>query len=235
MTTLNHNTIASLLCATALLVTAGCGDETSIEESGAPPEVGQTEFAILSADTQLAHINFEHVVEVDTSADQDVLMLAALNEELSISEPEDFGDRIDLTIDALPDAPPVAAQLSLENQGPVCAGVDTWKELSHKTCDMMGGWLSAVSLSNECGSEYFGTNVFQCSFDSDNSEEVTARKFQSFTLGGRSTYKPYAAFADYAAEICGGSQNLREKHILGACDRFGSEDGFSAIRFTCEV
>ena len=234
MTTLNHNTIVSLLCATALLVTAGCGDETSIEESGAPPEVGQTEFAILSADTQLAYINTEHVVEVDTSADQDVLMLAALNEELSISEPEDFGDRIDLTIDALPDAPPVAAQLSLENQGPVCAGVDTWKELSHKTCDMMGGWLSAVSLSTNAAASTSAPTFFNVL-----STATTARKspleFQSFTLGGRSTCKPYAAFADYAAEICGGSQNLREKHILGACDRFGSEDGFSAIRFTCEV
>jgi len=231
------NTIVALLSVSALIVTTGCGEEMTDKYPGESPETGQAEFAILSADLEAHHIVVDttDLLAVDIDSEERNLMMAAIHHDLNVTDPQDLEYDIELDFDAVPDAPPVASQLNLESQGPVCAQMDTWKEFSHKTCDSMGGKLDAISPSNQCGAEHYAGTVFQCAFEDTNGEELEPRKFESFTLGGRSTCKPYAAFADFAASICNGAQNIREKHILGSCDRFGSEEGFSAVRFTCEV
>lgn len=237
MKTSNMNTIVALLSVSALIITTGCGDEGAENHQGASAELGQAEFAILSTDLDTHRVNVEVsdvlAVNIDTQDRQE--LMAAVNTDLNLPDPENLELDIESDLDAIPDAPPMASQLNLESQGPVCAKMGTWKEFSHKTCNAMGGKLSVIAPSNECGAEHYAAAVFLCTFENEHGEEVHAQKFESFTLGGRSTCKPYEAFSEFAASLCNGAENIREKHILGSCDRFGSEEGFSAVRFTCEV
>jgi len=235
MNHINTTRIISVLCAAALLITAGCGDESHYDDSG-HAELSQAEFAIVSIDEELAYpsVDVADLLAVDTDAEERILMLASFQNELTVPNPEAFESELAFDMSHIPDAPPVATQLNLDSQGPVCARVDTWKNFSHKSCNAIGGWLSGINTGSQCGADHYASTVFTCDFEDENGDEMATRKFESFTLGGRSTCKPYRAFADYAIELCGGAQNLREKHILGSCDRLGSEDGFSAVRFTCE-
>jgi hypothetical protein len=231
------NTVVALLSVSALIITTGCGDEATGHYPEAPPETGQAEFAILSADLDSHYraVEVSDLLAVDIDSEERNSMMAAIHNDLSVTDLEELELDINLDIDAVPDAPPVASQLNLESQGPVCARTETWKEFSHKTCTSFGGRLSAIAPSNQCAEEHYAGMVFQCIFEDSHGDVIKARKFESFTLGGRSTCKPYEAFADFAASICDGAENIREKHILGSCDRFGSEEGFSAVRFTCEI
>jgi hypothetical protein len=225
-----------LVSVSALGVTTGCGDETVPEDSGTVSEVGQAEFAILRADIDSHNVDVDvsDILMVDVNVEQRNLMMAAIQNDLNLAAPDTFAEYAEINMHSIPDSPSSASQLTLESHGPVCANIETWKEFAHKTCSARDARLTAISTSIQCGEDYYNGAVFQCVLDDENGREIEVRKFETFTLGGQSTCKPYQVFADHAAELCGGAQNLSEKHILGSCDRYGSEDGFTAIRFTCE-
>lgn len=229
------NKIVALLSVSALLITTGCGDEGDHSDAVNQGEYGSAEFAILSIDhaEDRIEIPVENTDRFDAELADRLADVFGLNGEIP-EEPEE-SPRIEVDIDHIPDAMLSSGTLTLKSNGPVCADMDTWKEFSHQTCDAQGGHLKAISPGGECGNGFYAGTTFLCTFLDTNGEEIDAKKFQTFTVGGRGTCKPYASFLEYAAHVCDGEENLREKHILGSCDLGTSEDGYSAVRYTCEV
>jgi hypothetical protein len=229
-------TIVALLSVSALLITTGCGGEGEAGEAYETAEYGNAEFAILRADTSQEHIRVpvDQVLAVDL-AGQENPFSAVLGLYGELPDSHDLNEMPEVEMDNIPDAAPTASMLNLKSNGPVCADMDTWKEFSHQSCEIMGGHLKAIVPGGECGENFYAGTTFLCTFLNTNGDEIDAVKMQSFTVGGRGTCKPYSSFVEYAAHLCNGEENLREKHILGSCDLGTSEEGFSAVRYTCEV
>lgn len=229
-------TIVALFSVSALLITTGCG-EGEPGDTVDQAEYGSAEFAVLRADLDTDRINIpaedEDAQRFDPELADRLNDVFALNGE--VPEEEEVDDRLDIGLQHIPDAMTSSATLNLKSQGPVCADMDTWKEFSHQSCEMQGGHLKAINPGGECGQDFYAGTTFLCVFLDTNGDEVGAKKFQSFTVGGRGTCKPYDSFVEYAADLCNGEENLREKHILGSCDLGTSEEGYSAVRYTCEV